>query len=471
MKKNAKGLFKVMGLTTVMGIGLMLSPSVSNANVTDMNDSHWAKEIVEQAISDGWVEDKGLFNPSKPITRIDAALYLGGAIGETEQNDFKPKFTDVNPGSKEYSYLANLTNKGVFADADKFNPNSTLTRAQAAKIIVEAFDLKGSSEQSFKDVSANSWYSSYVNTLVANKVTTGKTNVLFGPNDQVTRVQFVAFVDRALKLIPEKKVDLDSLETSPALFEAIMKNNGKTKEATLTMNVRSEDDLRKAAEMAYTELPKNIQLQTNLKLNDLKNMLYDWTQATYPNKTINNMTLANYKIEKRGSAVYLTDITHKNYNAVDIEKGVKQFAEEFNKRSTSSSDREKLLEAYEYIYKHYKYSANGSQEMLVGNMGSNTLACNGFSRLLYELTSAMGLKSEVVRGESHLWNRVTVDGKEMNVDVTTDIFLGKKYLTLGMNSQEHIATGGLVNIYDMKFNKSVYYDITTSYQEFMLENL
>ena len=101
------------------------------------------------------------------ITRSESAELLGQALSIKPSNKKLP-FTDVDVSDESYGYLSELIERGVFAPAEKFNPNAVLTRAQAAKVIVEAFDLTVSSKREFTDVPLAHWAHGYVNVLVAN---------------------------------------------------------------------------------------------------------------------------------------------------------------------------------------------------------------------------------------------------------------------------------------------------------------
>ena len=61
-----------------------------------------------------------------------------------------------------------------------------LTRAQLAKVLVEAFDLKGSTRHPLKMFHLDHWANEYINTLYHNKITTGYGDGNFGLNDNVT---------------------------------------------------------------------------------------------------------------------------------------------------------------------------------------------------------------------------------------------------------------------------------------------
>ena len=78
----------------------------------------------------------------------------------------------------------------VNGDNGEMKPKSTLTRAQMAKILVNAFDLKMNGEANeFSDVSPSDWSYKYVQILASNGITTGS-NGKFLPNSPVTQPTF-----------------------------------------------------------------------------------------------------------------------------------------------------------------------------------------------------------------------------------------------------------------------------------------
>lgn len=82
----------------------------------------------------------------------------------------------------------------------RFNPDGTLTRAEAAKMIYnllsEADRAGGPLDVSFSDVSSRSWYATAVNTLASHGILNGTGGGKFEPNAAITRAQFVTMVSR-----------------------------------------------------------------------------------------------------------------------------------------------------------------------------------------------------------------------------------------------------------------------------------
>ena len=68
----------------------------------------------------------------------------------------------------------------------------------------------------------------------------------------------------------------------------------------------------------------------------------------------------------------------------------------------------------------------------------------------------LGLKNELRQGISHFWNVIYLGKEEITFDVTTDILLNKKYLTLGNSSIQHIKNTESVGFYSADFYHYVY---------------
>ena len=72
-----------------------------------------------------------------------------------------------------------------------------------AAILVKAFELKGTSEQAFRDVDPAYWASDSIKTLFANEITTGYPNNTYKPTAFITKANFGVFIARILN--PEFK--------------------------------------------------------------------------------------------------------------------------------------------------------------------------------------------------------------------------------------------------------------------------
>lgn len=135
----------------------------------------------------------------KPIphpTRAEIAVALTEKLDLTAE-DSAANFDDVASDHPEISSIAAVADAGIFTGNNgKFSPNGKLTRAQLAKVLVEAFDLEGSTDVKFTDVPDGHWATEYIEVLYHNDITTGYEDGSFGLNDYVTKGQFEKFLDR-----------------------------------------------------------------------------------------------------------------------------------------------------------------------------------------------------------------------------------------------------------------------------------
>ncbi len=85
--------------------------------------------------------------------------------------------------------------EGVFAPADN------VTRAEFVKILAGAFGLSGNAEVAFDDVPVGHWAYDFVSAGVANGITKGVSDNLFGANDNITRQDMAAICGRLMDML------------------------------------------------------------------------------------------------------------------------------------------------------------------------------------------------------------------------------------------------------------------------------
>ncbi|MGG0669561.1 C40 family peptidase [Sporosarcina koreensis] len=130
------------------------------------------------------------------VSRAKIAETLVTELGlESDAN--KVTFSDVAADHPQYDSITKVASAGLFSGNEgKFNPDESLTRAQMAKIIVEAFELQGSASTSYTDVPADHWANEYINILAYNNIASGYEDGSFGLNDKLTEKQFQKILDR-----------------------------------------------------------------------------------------------------------------------------------------------------------------------------------------------------------------------------------------------------------------------------------
>ncbi len=154
------------------------------------------------------------FAPDKPATRYEVieALYNLVDITATKYED---AFEDVE-AKYEMPVKAFITAEILDGYEDKtFKGDNTITRAELVKVLTLTFKLEEDKNATaeFTDIKDH-WAESYINTFVSEKYTYGYEDNTFRPENNVTRAEVVAFVNRIIDasgdLSGNIPVDLDS---------------------------------------------------------------------------------------------------------------------------------------------------------------------------------------------------------------------------------------------------------------------
>lgn len=80
-----------------------------------------------------------------------------------------------------------------------FRPDTKITRAEFAIMLVKALDLQTNTSKTFLDT-ADHWANEYIATAVAGGIVQGYNNEEFGPDDMITREQIAVMIGKAAQL-------------------------------------------------------------------------------------------------------------------------------------------------------------------------------------------------------------------------------------------------------------------------------
>ncbi|SFL85042.1 S-layer homology domain-containing protein [Salibacterium qingdaonense] len=175
--------------------------SISAKAFDDVNETYWASEEVEYIADQGIINgyEDGSFQPQEDVSRAQTAKMLTEALGLELVEEGGPSFQDVEEGAAMYPYIAAVAKAGIMTGSgNTFEPGDSLTRAEMAVVLSNAFGLEGSMEQTFSDVSEDFWAADAIETLGAKRITSGREDGSFGPGEDTTRAQFSVFLSRAL---------------------------------------------------------------------------------------------------------------------------------------------------------------------------------------------------------------------------------------------------------------------------------
>lgn len=143
------------------------------------------------------------FAPNEKLTRaelVKIALLALEEIDESELSSSKAQiFADVDPEAWYADYVAKAKELNIvdgYSDGT-FRPNQTVNRAEAIKILLGAKKIAETtleetaqeSENSFKDVPKNAWFSKYVLYAKKQGIVSGYANDVFKPENKITRAE------------------------------------------------------------------------------------------------------------------------------------------------------------------------------------------------------------------------------------------------------------------------------------------
>ncbi|MCF7847146.1 MAG: S-layer homology domain-containing protein [Candidatus Gracilibacteria bacterium] len=131
-------------------------------------------------------------------------LIVQGDFGEVKSNTLRARmYSDLEETHPAYEAIEFLKNNGIitgYADGT-FRPKTTLNRAEAVKLLIEANELRLlPAEVLFSDVPQNSWYTPYVKTALARDLVRGYADNTFRPGKTISRAEFLKIAIEAANI-------------------------------------------------------------------------------------------------------------------------------------------------------------------------------------------------------------------------------------------------------------------------------
>ncbi|MBS4174328.1 N-acetylmuramoyl-L-alanine amidase [Bacillus sp. FJAT-49736] len=145
------------------------------------------------------VGNGGSFRPKDGITREDAVVMVGRALGLSSKKQ-NTSFKDVTSKSAASGYIQSAYKKGLIKGYSNktFKPKAKITKSDAAYMLAKAYALKQTSNLTFKDVSkSNSRYTVF-NQIVTAGIINKANGSAFYPSASVSRQDFSVFLARGM---------------------------------------------------------------------------------------------------------------------------------------------------------------------------------------------------------------------------------------------------------------------------------
>jgi Bacterial Ig-like domain (group 2)/S-layer homology domain len=195
MGQYSKRIRKFMSVAATAAILTAAAPTASAFTFKDVSVRYElaVDYLVREDITNGLSEST--FGITEQIKRADAAVMIARALNLLGEEAPDAGFTDVPARAKKA--VNTLKERGIIngKTSTRFGSDDTLTRGEMAIIVARAYQLKGEANVPFVDV--NNRYMEYVKALIANDITQGKSETLFGTDQQITRGEFALFIFRA----------------------------------------------------------------------------------------------------------------------------------------------------------------------------------------------------------------------------------------------------------------------------------
>jgi hypothetical protein len=172
-----------------------------NSGYIDIS-GHWAADPISNLTRKELITGYGnyRFAPDRPITRAEAAAMLVKAFQLTKQRDIQ--YTDLNPDHWAYSYIAKAEQAGLvegYPD-QTFQPDRTLTRMEMTYMLAKRLNMAGKrrGNSPFTDVSNEYWGVGILKQMWADGWISGYPDATYRPEEQATRAEFAMLLDRVL---------------------------------------------------------------------------------------------------------------------------------------------------------------------------------------------------------------------------------------------------------------------------------
>lgn len=193
--------YKLLSIVAAFVLSFLAASNMVMANEYRDTKDHYAKESVKRWSEYGVVNGyQGFFRPNDKITRGELAVILNRILSYRNQFQVATNFSDLENKFYTQSVLA-LNEQGILkGNNNALRPNDTVTREEAAVLLVRAFGLEGKSAGvvAAKDGSEVSvWAKDAITLLMEQQFMKGYEGKVF-PKNNLTRAEIVTLLDNMI---------------------------------------------------------------------------------------------------------------------------------------------------------------------------------------------------------------------------------------------------------------------------------
>ncbi|MDP9751496.1 S-layer homology domain-containing protein [Thermoanaerobacter pentosaceus] len=180
----------------------------------DIKQFTWALKAIEKMYAKGFIKGVGnkKFNPSKPVTHLEALVMILRTIGYEEQANKISELPKEYKGPKlswGQGFITLAYQKGIltYDELKRFNPNDKAKRYEIAKYLVRALGLEDQAQQNMNKVlNYKDWDKipkdsiGYMYVAVENGLIKGDGEKL-KPNESIKRIEMAVLLERLDKSV------------------------------------------------------------------------------------------------------------------------------------------------------------------------------------------------------------------------------------------------------------------------------
>ncbi|MDA1800472.1 S-layer homology domain-containing protein [Bacillus cereus group sp. BY6-1LC] len=440
---------------------------------SDVPTSHWSypaiKDLSSKNIISGYGNGKFGFGDVATREQVAALIYralLPNKQGGTFSNDsaryvlqdgstLNNPYRDIRAGSTLFpEEVLTLTKLGIFnGDGNGgFRPKDSVSRAEMAQIIKNAFQVSAKQKHTFNDVPNGFWAEGAISAVQSNGIASGTGDGKFEPAKTVTREQYAQFLYNALQY---KKPAVAVQDTGDAALLAAFKDEVQKRINAYETNIT----------LPYKTTNSNTKEVMNTLFNAYKEV------ASKNEYTNNNRSNVSYGLSgSPGNYTFTLKITYRET------KEQTEYVMKQAKAIVSSiiqvgmDDHEKVKAIHDYIVKHVSYDTSYKAYTAYEALVNRSAVCQGYALLTYQLLKEAGIENHFVTGtgdgQPHAWNLVKIENKWYHLDTTFDDPVpdeqGRVTYSYFNLSDEQIARNHEWNRSDYPQATTNYYDTLTS---------
>lgn len=197
-------------------------------NVTDdeiqkaIKEIDESQKIIRYPIMNGISKDK--FSPNGSLTRAQAAMIISRIdLGKDPVGEFS-SFSDVDQ-EMWYADAVGYMEKNNYISGYKdgtFKPNKKISRAEFAALVSRYLNFDMPGDITFRDVKESDWYYNPIAQMVSGGYMNGKSKNKFDPDKAITRAEALSVLVKVANRTPETEF-LDKYSVNP--FKDVNKNH------------------------------------------------------------------------------------------------------------------------------------------------------------------------------------------------------------------------------------------------------